>query len=434
MTRMQAWWRRMALVLTMAMAVLLPALGAMAADRVTLKDGRVVEGKIVREEQGYIWIDTKIAGIAKQELLSPADIASIEREAAAPKAEPAVAAPKEESKTDAAPAAASGAPRAAVITLGEGSGKDMVGIYMTAEQLRRLIPLLKEENVEIVVFRINSGGGMLLEVQRLSDVIHIDYRKAGFKVVSWIESAISAAAMTSHCIPEIYFMKKGNYGAATAFSGAGNAVKGRGLEEILYQMEKISARGGYPIEIARAMQIREPLSVNIDENGNVTWFQNEEGQHVINRRDKILTFNSETAALTRFSRGTADNIEELTKAMGYSELNWVGEKVTGVPYPVSKAERENRAWRNRVQDYERRTNEFFGLYQQNLNAAQGAQGQARALFVGKARENLENINRMIKDNPNFALTVLGILNPADYRQWYEDQLETLRRIMAPPPR
>src|SRR5690606_34230378 len=141
-------------------------------------------------------------------------------------------------------------PRIAVISLGEGGDKDMVGLFMTAEALKRAIPLLEKDNVTDVVFRIQSGGGALLEIQKLSDVIHNEF-KPRFRVVAWIKSAISAAAMTAHCIEDIYFTSDGNYGACTGWYGQLTAVKGRDLEEVLYMMEKISARGKHDPKIMR---------------------------------------------------------------------------------------------------------------------------------------------------------------------------------------
>ncbi|MEO0631245.1 MAG: hypothetical protein AAFY46_11050, partial [Planctomycetota bacterium] len=48
----------------------------------------------------------------------------------------------------------------------------------------------------LVVIKIKSGGGFGLEVQKISDVIHEEF-KPKFQTVAWIESAISAAAMSA---------------------------------------------------------------------------------------------------------------------------------------------------------------------------------------------------------------------------------------------
>ena len=115
--------------------------------------------------------------------------------------------------------------------------------------------MLEEEKIDIVVFRFYSGGGLLLEIQPLSDIIQSKYKKK-FHSVAWIESAISAAAMTAHTFNDIYFTSQANYGACTGFAGSlDRPVVGIELEEVLAMMEKISDRGGHDTRIMRAMQI-----------------------------------------------------------------------------------------------------------------------------------------------------------------------------------
>jgi hypothetical protein len=320
-----------------------------------------------------------------------------------------------------------------VLTLGGGVKNDMVGIYMTAESMRRAIPLLKEENVGIVVLRVNSGGGYTFEVPRLSDVIEFEYKK-NFQTVGWIESAISAAAMTASTIEDIYFMPEGHMGAATEFSGAGVATKGRQLEETLFKMENIVTRGKHPMEIMRAMQILVPLSANINPvTGEVAFFQNLEGELILNPENRILTLNAETAAKIRFSRGTAANVDELGKLMGYSELTWVGERVAGVPYPVSKAEKYMRGFREQTGEDERRLREYQTLYGESIQRAQGATAETRGLFIGKARDALSKVRRMVDNNPNFAFFIFG-MTPPQWKEWLQEQDEMLRRLGTPPRR
>lgn len=437
--------------LVLAAGVLLSAASAWAIDRVTLKDGRVFEGSIVEVVDGSVWIKVKADGREREEYFAAAQVEKVERDVtdAAPapadkpapgKADPAAPAAKpstpsepatarsdagKETKKD--PAIKPGVPRIAVITLGEGSGKDMVGVYMVASVLKEAIPMLEAEKVTDVVFRINSGGGYLSEIQKLSDVIHEEF-KPRFRTVAWIESAISAAAMTSHCIEEIYFMSNGSYGACTGWSGNMQAVAGRGLEEVLYMMEKISARGKYSPYIMRAMQIMEPLSASINENGDVTWEKTENGEYLVNAKDKILTFTADQATQFKFSKGTADTIDELAKLMGYKEFEFVGVKRPGMSYPISKAEDRQRRFRDQVAEDEKRTNEYFTTYQESIARARALPKEERGKFVGKARGVLEQIKRMIKNNPNFAPQILGV-EPERFPEWLAEREKELRDLL-----
>jgi hypothetical protein len=422
--------------LVLGVAMLAPATHAGAAtgadDKIVMNDGRVFEGEIVRELDGFIWIEISYGGLKRTELVSKDDIKELTRDGA----EAGSAASSEPTRDLSAPVVKkpddnknrSGAPRAAIISLGE-TNKDMVGLFMLANTLEEIIPQLEKDDVEVVVFLINSGGGALLEIQRLSDVIHEEY-KPRFRTVAWIESAISAAAMTAHCLEEIYFMPEGNYGACTGWSGNLEAVEGRDLLEVVYMMEKISARGGYDPSIMKAMQHFDyPLSCDIDEHGRVTWHQNEEGEHVLNPEGRILTFNSQQAEQYGFSRGTARTLDELAEQMGYSEIEWVGRKKDGYFYPVCAAEEQNIRFRDKTFEDQERINEYWTIYQAAIQLASSSQDRARrGKFVGRARRELNQIKLMVRNNPNFKLFVFGMTDD-QWDIWIDEQERLLRDLM-----
>jgi hypothetical protein len=425
--------------MAVGLAVLL-APAARADDTVHLKNGQAVTGEIVREEGGFLWIKTVVNGIEETKLFAETDIDRIERDAPAtdpapgPATDPApgdeAAAQPEAAEEEEEAIADTGAERVAIITLGEGGDKDMVGLYMTAKALQDAIPLLERDKVDTVVFRINSGGGLGLEVQRLSDVIQNEY-KPRFRVVAWIESAISAAAMTAHCIEEIYFAPEGNYGACTGFRSGGSwvAIADRELEDMLFEMEKISARGKHDDKIMRSMQIMEPLSCDIDPDGTVRWYQNEQGQHLVNPKGRILTFNSQTAEKFKFSQGTARTIDELADAMGLPEVHWVGVKKPGYAWPISKAEQAQIDYRNKVNKDEKQLKEYWQAYNANIAAAEAEpEKEDRGQWVGKARAALNKIKSMVKNNPNFALLTFNML-PSEWNDWLADQDQRLRDLM-----
>jgi hypothetical protein len=415
-----------------------PAGSAMAAqqgvDKLHLKDGRVLEGTVEKEVNGYIWFKTKVGAIEQREVFGPEKIEKLERGVAVDPAEPVKAEP--DRKEAPAPAGAPGVPRAVVLTLGDRTeDKDMVGKYMCAKPLLDAIPKLEEEigkdGSGVVVLRIDSGGGMLLEIPKLHDAIEKEF-KPRFRTVAWIKWAISAAAMTSHVVEEIYFYPEGNYGACTGFNGGNmKAIVDRPLEEVLFMMEKASARGKKDKAIMRSMQILDaPLSCTIDANGDVHWFQDaESGEIKVNAGDKILTFTSLTAEQTKFSKGTTDDYRQLASLMGYQELNWIGQRERGTPWPVSQSELIQRRFRDRTFEDEKATNAYFVDYQGSVEAARSSQDKTtRGKFVGRARVALDKIKGMVKNNPNFALLVFGRM-PDQFKEWVDEQEQMLRDLM-----
>ncbi len=408
--------------LTLVSVMLLATTGnAWAEDKVYLKDGRVLEGEIIREVNGSVWITYSIGGVEqKGAFFASGLIDRIERDATGdlPPSESLQAA--KASTTKVSPRKP-GEHRGVVITL-----EGMVGMQFSATPLEELIPWLEEQDVDVVVFKIKSGGGYALEVPILHDLLYNEY-KPRFRTVAWIETAISAAAMTSHILEEIYFMPEGNYGACTMWSGALQQSDEYSTEKVIMMMEKVSAKANHPEAIMRSMQLGYPLSCNQNQNGDFTWYNSDEGEFLVNPKDRILTFDSEQAARFKFSKGTADNLDELTKLLGYPEVNWLGEHVAGEIFPISKAELEMREWRKGITTAEEKFQTYFVKYNMSIGNAQSAQDiTERGMFVGQARRHLAVIKRAVKKFPIFAL--LRNLTP----EWFAEQQEMLRDLMRQP--
>jgi hypothetical protein len=421
----RSWIAKAFAVAALAAGTLLSAGRAEAADKLHLKDGRVLEGRVVRELDGVVWFSSNASGIEQTQMFAPAQIVKLERDATTP--DPKAGKADTKKNADAPAATHTGVPRIAVLTLGEKPEKEMVGLFITAKSLRETIPQLEKDKVTDVVLRINSGGGMLLEIEPLSDLIQNEF-KPRFRTVAWIEWAISAAAMTAHAIPEIYMTRGGAYGACTGWHGALVAVKDRQLEDVLALMENISARANRDPKIMRSMQIMDPLSATIDANGDVHWYQNEEsGEYKVNRKGKVLCFNSVEAAKYRFSKGTADTIDELAKAMGYQEVEWVGVKKPGVAWPVCKADELLQAFRNQTFEDQERTREYMITYQQAVELARAQQEKKdRGKFINIASKELDKIEAMVKNNPNLGLMLAG--DPDRVKEWVEEQRRILREL------
>jgi hypothetical protein len=465
--------------LGLGMAATTSALAA-PVDRVTRTDGTVVVGRIVSETRELIVIEVTVDGRTERRFIRVADVRSVERNVedtrpteppkpadpgtpppadppAAPPAPPSQPAPEQPATRLGAPAAQpGGAPaasedrrpfpermasmpltgrpaRVAILNFGmpsndrtfrrtgevRGEMQDTVGTYITAKYFNETIPLLERANVDAVVIRINSGGGMLLEMTRLQEFF-VEQLKPRFRTVGWVEWAGSAAAMAPWVLSEFYMMTNGAIGGNVGFSGGGVAMRGLSLEGVLHMMEKASAEAGRSFRLMRSMQMQEPLTINFNPDGSVTFLNDMTGEVVLNRAalregeaNRVLTMTTDQAVLTGFAQGVADTIPELMRAMGYQEYEIVALDATEL---VNNRMRE-------TQRLEERLNEMRARYQLALQDAMQQPDRTRRMAdLGRAASLLNELERAVAMNPNLGL--MSGMTP----EWFEQQREIIRRL------
>jgi hypothetical protein len=427
---------------------------ARAADTVTLASGETLSGTIERDEGDVVIIRVMRDGKEERIFLTREEILKIVRgtpatpdapksdapKSDAPKADaPKGDAPKSDTGSDkTTPAQASSADkkpadaqsralvgrptRVAMLNFGGpsawklGAGANGVGEMAIARHFAEAFPLLKKDNVDVVIIRVNSPGGALSEVSKFHEVFR-QYKET-FRCAVWVEWGISAAAMSPWIFEDIYMLPEGALGGATAHMGGVAAVEGFDLEKILYGMEQISREGKKHPFIARAMQVQAALSVNIDENGNVTYFQDETGQRVINGATRVLTLTSKDAYDIKVSKGTAATFEELMSVMGISEWQMGGAEATKA---VDDGIRRMNVARTELPITAQK-------YQMAVGAAQGTRDMdARRREVGIARGHLNRIRKWMEENEGLGRSV-GIPGMG----WFVDQDRILRDLLRPP--
>ncbi|MEM1423878.1 MAG: hypothetical protein AAGH64_07725, partial [Planctomycetota bacterium] len=301
--------------------------------KITLNDGTVLQGEVVREGGQFIILVVKVGEVEKQEFIRKSDISEIVRDA------------PDASADDSASGAGAVADSGPVVMRGEREEKaipenaskiafvsleEMVGPYFNTDALKRSMAILDDlpenERPDIVVLRVKSGGGALMELERIVPFIR-DEIETKYRTVAWIEDAISAAAMTAWVVDEMYMMRKAAIGGCTGYRmlpGGAEAMEGPELEQVLMLMERVSIEGNKPYEVMRAMQIYATLSADIDENGKVTWHLNDSGEYMISPDNEVLTMNSYEAQKFGISKGTVDTKDELARALGCVEWVEVG--------------------------------------------------------------------------------------------------------------
>lgn len=432
--------RRVLLPLIAAALALLAAVSPALADKLHLKDGRVLDGEVTKETDSFIYFRIIVGGIEQEQLFARNDIKKIERDEEAKKpADPApVPAPATTAVTKTpvtkpapAPAPAPGqapaeeahdpkeetkapdddAVKVTFITL-----EDEVGKLLNADALEESFNIAMDKgDPDIIVLVIDSGGGALLEVQPLSDVIHEKMKKE-VRVVGWIRSAISAASLTIFNCEEIYMMTEGHVGGTVAFvqdGGGAKAAQGAALEQVLRLGEMISIRGGYDPLIMEAMQHWMVLSADIDANGVVTWHRGDKGEYMVNPKDRILTLDAPDSVKFGVAKGIADTKDDLLKLMKIDEWKEV----------APEADEYQQEFRNNVRKVESRLGEIMRTFQLYLTSAQGSDDdKERGLYVGRARNSLAELRSMIKRAPS--MSKYTIFND----KWFRDQNEDLDKL------
>jgi hypothetical protein len=426
MTRARTLFSRFAAICLAAIATLATATDALA-DKLHLKDGRVLEGTITSETAEYVYFKIQVGGIEHTDIFPLSDIKQIERDSVTnPVPATGGTGTGAAAKPVRKPGRNDGVHRIAILNFGPpstwgGVCEDMVGREVSAAAFKRAIEPLQKDGVTDVVIRINSGGGALLEIEKFHNVFE-EY-KTKFRTVCWVESAISAAAMSPWVIEEFYMMPNGNIGACTGWFGALQAVKGPQLEMVLLQMERASKVANRNPLIMRAMQIQQPLSATIDPvTGNVKWFGDESGEKILNPVGQILTFNAADAVKYKFAKAIAASKEELAEAMLGTgvEYEWAGKEASDI---VDNSIRTN----------DKATKEAIEVVVKYARAIQEAASiqdlEERGAAVGRARRMLAQLESWVKQNPNLEFFLAGYVGAELNREWFTIQRERLKELL-----
>ena len=294
-----------------------------------------------------------------------------------------------------------------------------------------------------MVIRVKCGGGLLVEIPRLADLLHDEF-KPSFRTVAWIDSAFSAGAMSVHSIEEMYFTPDGNYGAC--IGRPHTAGNWHDDAKVLTMMDRISALGRHDPQIMRAMMLpskqcaeendgKPPygdLSATVDAtSGEVRLFADQSGALVLNPKGGVhmLTLDAESAKAIRFSRGTASTLDELAKAINLPQVEWVGEKSKEYAWPVCKAERHLLNFRKDAKAGETELNRAVAAILHELEGAPG-QNAGRAVRRERLTRSLQTVRARVATNENWISLLWG--DADEYAQWTSTAERRLADLSAEP--
>ncbi len=418
----------------------MPTASAMAAlsdtegglDRVTFKNGRVVEGRIIEENEREVKMEVVFAGISATTTYKRSELLTIERGVTKPAGgaskpdAPAPTAPKESGAGQAATTADGGD------TTGEGARvylielKGVFGKDVTETPLQRAIDDAKSMDPDVIVVKMDlkpaeevefpgmsvaeriRGFDGLFMAENMTPVIERAVRD-GRRVVFWIKRAEAGAAFLPLICPEIYFTpdgRLGGIGTLQNFDIGDTRVNEKQISLRLGHAEGIAIHGGYAPELVRAMarsenwlavrfeggepryMMKEPTKEQLAE-GWLVLSDNGEGdnkdtmeQEVRRQGNDVLNLDAKWARDLRVSRGTAGTIEDLVFEMGLGSAHTILE---------GKGQGIMDDWSKRVGAAEEEIRRLL-LRHRDL---QPQQGEDQARFLGKKMQLLREVSGIL---------------------------------------
>jgi hypothetical protein len=373
-----------------------------ALDEVVLKSGRVVQGKILEENDREIKIRISVSGIEAVTTYPKSDVLEIKRaalkEAVASNA-PAKDSPlkagnesKDEKKTDAPSADAPAADDQAVLFVVELEGRfgldisetPMKAIFEEADKAfndlvpgtglnegKKVVDPSKRDR-HVIVIKLNTfsqpGFGSVFRSEELAPIAEEQIIDRGRRVVFWVELAGGGAAFLPWVSPEIYFTSDGKLGGITdldEFSSGDHMVDEKLISAFLGHAEGFAIKGGYGdhIPALRAMlRTQVWLAVRM-EGGKPNYLMRQptkedgEGWTILSDdgKDKnkdtsalkgndLLILEADWASKLGISDGVADSVDDIAFRLGF------GKNYKAIEKKENRAQRAVDDWKKSVSD------------------------------------------------------------------------------------
>lgn len=297
-------------------------------DIVVGTDGHLLDGKIVANNDKEVTIQADGDAKAEPRHIERAKVAQVlytdahgavlaapANAGAAPATRPAVQwdVPKEPAAPPAVTVA--GASYYVVPLHGE------VGVTVMSDALEKSLADAVTRKPTVVVLDIDSPGGSVAEAEKIIQIIH-HYNKP-LRLVALINQDLSAAAILSLSVKEIYVKPTSTIGAATSFIPGEPDLSAK-VEEKMQSAWRAVARnsaeeGGHEPLLAEAM-IDNTMELHLERYAGKPVVKEGPGAIKLCRKGQIMTLTSHEAVACGLSAGEADDYAALGHALKFA--NW----------------------------------------------------------------------------------------------------------------
>lgn len=320
------------------------------ADIVTLKDGTVIEGVIIKETGAEVVIETTISNIKTTQTFPRYKVKSIEHtpiesSEAESNTESATSTSSENASSDQddldedeseTPSSSrrtrttrDAGPRTPYIVI---PVDGVIGEGTNVHGLRNALTQASRKKISHVVFTIDSPGGYVYDAVEVLKVLkEFDDEMVYHALIE--EGAISAASVYVAAADDIFVRPDARLGGAVAYSNdssTGSAEVDAKFNSIwAAEVASRAASKGYPAEVFRAMAVLE-AEVWMDDEGKITASRPSKGAEQLDSRTTILTILASQmvkAGMAKEFTGALDELGETLGLEGWTEAKNLGQRV-----------------------------------------------------------------------------------------------------------
>ena|GEM_PF-2508681 len=319
------WRAIIAAALTIGLVWIAPSLG----DVVTMKDGRVFEGLVKKQNAIILIIDTQIAGIRSTITLDRMQVESVDRSPLpdgffGPTKQLPSDSPQSEQKST-SPAARKQTTKYMEIPL-EGE----FGVEIQPDGVREALSLAKRRGVKHIVLAIKSPGGRVDAAREIASIIaeHMDE----FTFHALVEEGYSASIWVIFSCSDIFVKPGSAIGAAVALSQDESTgeieVDAKVNSALSADVAGKAERNGHNPDIVRAMMLMNSVLFEwTDVDGVVNLgSQSPAGataSHQLDTAETVLTLTAAEAVRLRVARGIVENAKAIGNTIGLE--GWEGD-------------------------------------------------------------------------------------------------------------
>ncbi len=300
------------------------------ADTLTLKDGRVLNGRVIMRDANSITFEFHVGKVTGTRVFPADEVAAL--------TETPYDQAKEEKANPVAPKY--DGPTYMVIPVIGSIGK---GLEVNLSIFDRSLARVRVEKPTVLILDIDSPGG---EVDELFSILEAIGELEDIRLVAYVRKAGSAAAYLTMACPEIIMAPNGVIGAAVIFIQSPNRnpqnISAKFESFRRAQLRSVAQKAGHnPLFIEGMMRMDIQLSV-IEVEGKPQVIEGLGGMP-LKKVNEILTLTAGEAVSSGLAIGVADSIEEANELLGIDKWKQGSRAAIGMA----------RLWRKKLEQAEK---------------------------------------------------------------------------------